>query len=224
MSSIKQTNNSSTQTTSNSDQNLVTSCSQFVNSGGGVGACISGVSCCNNVVVTSGVSAGVSNNLVQTYNTSGTTSSTTTNQQQIITTTTTTSSSNTTAVTYLKCGYLRKQKTNKKKFFVLKPETIDSLARLEYYDDEKKWRNNKQPKRSIILKTCFNINRHKRNDIKQKHVIDLFTKDDCFSIAFENEEELDEWLRPMLFLQHGEELLMDGEPPKPTFGKFVFYK
>ncbi|XP_044740275.1 serine-rich adhesin for platelets isoform X2 [Chrysoperla carnea] len=205
MSSIKQTNNSSTQTTSNSDQNLITSCSQFVNSGDG-GACVSGVSCCNNVVVTSGVSSSVlSSNLVQTYNTSVATS-TINHQQQTAT-----------AATYLKCGYLRKQKTNKKKFFVLKPETVDSLARLEYYDDEKKWRNNKQPKRSIILKTCFNINRHKRNDIKQKYVIDLFTKDDCFSIAFENEDELDEWLRPMLFLQHGEELLMDGEPPKPTF-------
>lgn len=123
------------------------------------------------------------------------------------------------SVNYLKVGYLRKQKTMKKKWFVLKPETPDSLARLEYYDDEKKWRKNQQPKRSIILKTCFNINKHKRQDIKQKFVIDLYTKDDCFSIVFDNEDELEEWLRPMLFLQHGEEL-WDGEPPKPTFGKY----
>lgn len=73
------------------------------------------------------------------------------------------------------------------------------------------------PKRSIILRTCFNINR--RMDTKQKFVIGLYTKDDCFCVVLENEEELSLWLKTLLTLQRGEEL-MEGDQPKPTFGEF----
>lgn len=128
-------------------------------------------------------------------------------------------------------GYLKKLKTMKKKYFVVygdapgKPGT----GRLEYYDSEKKFRallqkNNENttisPKRTIILRTCFNINR--RTDIKNKFIISLYKKDDCFSIVLESEEELNTWLKTLLILQRGEECV-DGAQPRPTFGKCFFF-
>ncbi|GJQ80083.1 hypothetical protein Trydic_g19366 [Trypoxylus dichotomus] len=114
----------------------------------------------------------------------------------------------------VKCGYLKKVKTSKKKFFVLRAETPETSARLEYYDSERKFNAGQPPKRAITLKSCFNINR--QPDTKHKHVIALFTKDDRFCIAFESDEELEVWLKILLSLQHGEDI-GDGETPKPTF-------
>ncbi|KAF5288449.1 hypothetical protein FQR65_LT02101 [Abscondita terminalis] len=116
--------------------------------------------------------------------------------------------------TVIRAGYLKKLKTFKKKYFVLRAEGPESSSRLEYYDTEKKFNNGQPPKRSIPLKTCFNIN--KRVDTKHKHVIALYTKDDCFCIVLENEDELEAWLKALLSLQHGEEAA-DGETPRPTF-------
>ncbi|XP_053694645.1 insulin receptor substrate 1 [Sabethes cyaneus] len=115
-------------------------------------------------------------------------------------------------------GYHRKLKTNKKKYFVVYGDTPEKNARLEYFDSEKKFKqswlksSSVQAKRSIVLRSCFNIN--KRHDTK-KHVIALYTKDDCFCIVFDSEEELNRWLRTLLSLQRGEE--SEGEPPRPTF-------
>lgn len=113
-------------------------------------------------------------------------------------------------------GYLKKLKTMRKKWFVLRDDSADSSARLEYYDNEKKYRQNAgNPKRSIPLKACFNINR--RLDTKHKHVIALYTKDDCFCVVLESEKDLEEWLNALLSVQRGEDVI-DGETPKPTFG------
>nr|CAI5853979.1 unnamed protein product [Callosobruchus analis] len=114
----------------------------------------------------------------------------------------------------VKCGLLKKLKTSRKKWFVLRSETADASARLEYYDSEKKWAAGLPAKRSIPLRTCFNINR--RQDTKHKHVIALYTKDDCFCVVLESEEELDSWLRALLALQQGDDVT-DGEVPRPTF-------
>lgn len=52
----------------------------------------------------------------------------------------------------VKIGYLKKNKSMRKKFFVLREETIYSgPARLEYYESEKKWRNNAPPKKYNII-------------------------------------------------------------------------
>ncbi|KAL1139983.1 hypothetical protein AAG570_006960 [Ranatra chinensis] len=103
----------------------------------------------------------------------------------------------------------------RKKYFVLRGDSGDtSKARLEYYDSEKKWKANHAPKRSIILKNCFNIN--KRTDIKNKWVIALYTRKDCFCIVLDNEEELESWLKSLLELQLGIDGT-EGEPIKPTF-------
>lgn len=118
----------------------------------------------------------------------------------------------------IRCGVLKKAKTSRKKYFVLRAETPDALARLEYYDSEKKYRAGQLPRRIIPLKTCFNINR--KPDSKHKHMIGLYTKTYCFCVAFESEDELKVWLKDFLTLQHGEEI-PEGEVLKPKFGKFA---
>ncbi|XP_046837888.1 insulin receptor substrate 1 isoform X5 [Vespa crabro] len=111
------------------------------------------------------------------------------------------------------CGHLKKLKTLKKKYFVLRGEAPGYPACLEYYDSKKKFESKQSPKRSILLHSCFNIN--KRVDTKHKHVIALYTKDECFCLILDNEKELNEWLKAMLLLQSGD--VPDGEQPRPTF-------
>lgn len=113
-------------------------------------------------------------------------------------------------------GYLKKLKTMKKKYFVLHSDGVDKSARLEYYDSEKKFRSRfGHPKRSIVLKSCFHINR--RLDTKQKFVIALYTKDDSFCVVMENETELNKWLKALLALHRVEEAEVDL--PRTNFGK-----
>ncbi|CAL8268535.1 unnamed protein product [Lota lota] len=92
-----------------------------------------------------------------------------------------------------KCGYLRKQKHGHKRFFVLKEPSAGFPARLEYYENEKKWRNKCAAKRVIPLDCCLNVN--KRADAKHKHLIALYTKDEYFAIAADNEPEQESWYR-----------------------------
>lgn len=110
-------------------------------------------------------------------------------------------------------GYHKKLKTMKKKYFVLYSENGVKSARLEYYDSEKKFKARSSPKRIIILKNCFNINR--RLDTKHSNVIALSTKEEVFCIVLETEAELNEWLRALLALQRGEDT--ESDPPKPFF-------
>lgn len=118
----------------------------------------------------------------------------------------------------IRSGHLRKLKTLKKKYFVLREEAPGCPACLEYYDSKKKFENRQPPKRQISLHSCFNIN--KRGDIKQKNVIALYTKDECFCLVLDTEKDLGDWLNSMLLLQNGGQ--PDGEQPRPTFGIDVF--
>lgn len=113
----------------------------------------------------------------------------------------------------IRCGHLRKLKTLKKKYFVLRGDSPGHPACLEYYDSKKKFDNRHPPKRSISMRSCFNINR--RVDTKHSHVIALYTKDECFSLILDSEKELDDWLKAMLMLSGD---VPDGEQPRPTFG------
>ncbi|XP_033640333.1 insulin receptor substrate 1-like isoform X2 [Asterias rubens] len=111
----------------------------------------------------------------------------------------------------VKSGYLKKLKTMRKKFFVLRCESSTGPARLEYFDSEKKFRIGSLSKRTIDLKTCFNIN--KKSDSKHKHAIALYTRDDCFPIVADDENALNEWLQALLLQQQVD---ADGVPV-PTF-------
>uniref|UniRef100_UPI0037E76334 insulin receptor substrate 2 n=1 Tax=Semicossyphus pulcher TaxID=241346 RepID=UPI0037E76334 len=92
-----------------------------------------------------------------------------------------------------KCGYLKKQKHGHKRFFVLKEQSEGFPARLEYYESEKKWKNKSAAKRVIPLDCCLNIN--KRADAKHKYLIALYTKDEYFAVAADNEQEQESWYR-----------------------------
>lgn len=118
-------------------------------------------------------------------------------------------------------GYLHKlhkMRTKRLRYFVVFEDTPETPGRLEYFDSERKFRSNQtvNPKRSIILRSCFNINR--RSDTKYKFIIGLYRKDDCFSIILKDDEELNKWLRVLLVVQRGKEML-DGDQPRPIFGK-----
>lgn len=114
-----------------------------------------------------------------------------------------------------KTGYLRKFKTMKKKFFVMRRESEAGPARLECYDSEKKWKAGALPKRTIALRSCFNINR--RADAKQRHVLALYTRDDSFALVCEGEAELEAWLNELLLLQRGSGEVDGDARPKPLF-------
>ncbi|XP_042368873.1 insulin receptor substrate 2-like [Plectropomus leopardus] len=90
-----------------------------------------------------------------------------------------------------KCGYLRKQKHGHRRFFVLREPIERCPARLEYYESEKKWRNKSAAKRVITLDSCLCVN--KRADAKHKHLIALYTKDEYFAVAADNEQEQESW-------------------------------
>ncbi|XP_053311240.1 insulin receptor substrate 2 [Spea bombifrons] len=96
-----------------------------------------------------------------------------------------------------KCGYLRKQKHGHKRFFVLRePGEGCPAARLEYYENEKKWRSKSTAaKRVISLDSCLNIN--KRADAKNKYLIALYTRDEYFAVAADSEQEQESWYRAL---------------------------
>ncbi|KAK1787512.1 hypothetical protein P4O66_016008, partial [Electrophorus voltai] len=99
-----------------------------------------------------------------------------------------------------KSGYLRKQKSMHRRFFVLRAPSEHGPARLEYYENEKKFRSKSPvPKKVVILESCFNIN--KRADSKNKHMIVLYTRGESFAIAADTEEVQNEWYQAMLDLQ-----------------------
>uniref|UniRef100_A0A452HBU5 Insulin receptor substrate 2 n=1 Tax=Gopherus agassizii TaxID=38772 RepID=A0A452HBU5_9SAUR len=117
-----------------------------------------------------------------------------------------------------KCGYLRKQKHGHKRFFVLRGPGSSGEeqpgaggARLEYYENEKKWKNKSgAPKRVIALDSCLNIN--KRADAKHKYLIALYTKDEYFAVAAENEQEQEGWYRALTDLLNEGKAACQGSP------------
>ncbi|KAB5523401.1 hypothetical protein PHYPO_G00152160 [Pangasianodon hypophthalmus] len=94
-----------------------------------------------------------------------------------------------------KSGYLKKQKHGHRRFFVLKEQSDCLPARLEYYESEKKWKNKSAAKRVISLDSCLSIN--KRADAKHRYLIALYTKDEYFAVAAENENEQESWYRDL---------------------------
>ncbi|MCJ8747904.1 hypothetical protein PDJAM_G00158760 [Pangasius djambal] len=94
-----------------------------------------------------------------------------------------------------KSGYLKKQKHGHRRYFVLKEQSDCLPARLEYYESEKKWKNKSAAKRVISLDSCLSIN--KRADAKHRYLIALYTKDEYFAVAAENENEQESWYRDL---------------------------
>jgi len=112
--------------------------------------------------------------------------------------------------------YLFYLQTNKKKLFVVREESSSGPARLEYFDSEKKFKTGVSPKRCIVLKNCFSINA--KSDTRHRHAVILYTKDDCFGVAFDNEADCQEWLSLMLDLRS--QSIEDSTLTRPLFGKY----
>lgn len=88
---------------------------------------------------------------------------------------------------------------NKRKYFVLRLNDLNDYNRatLSYYDNERKFRSNpntggQSPKRTIHLNDCFTI--APKVDPKHKHVLALYTKEDCLCTGCEDETQLADWL------------------------------
>ncbi|XP_066213625.1 insulin receptor substrate 4 [Saccopteryx leptura] len=110
-----------------------------------------------------------------------------------------------------KRGYLRKQKHGHRRYFVLKLETADAPARLEYYENARKFRHSVRaaaaaaeaatsgavvpalipPRRVITLCQCFSVSQ--RADARYRHLIALFTQDEYFAMVAEDESEQESW-------------------------------
>ncbi|XP_034034508.1 insulin receptor substrate 1-B isoform X1 [Thalassophryne amazonica] len=123
-----------------------------------------------------------------------------------------------------KSGYLRKHKSMHRRFFVLRAASEHGPARLEYYENEKKFRSKSPvPKKVLNLESCFNIN--KRADSKNKHMIVLYTRSESFAIAADSEAVQNEWYQAMLDLQcncktpddYGSSGECSSPSPIPTF-------
>jgi len=100
-------------------------------------------------------------------------------------------------VTFIGCVCV---KTSKKKFFVVRDESAAGPARLEYYGTQKKFRSGGLARRCILLKNCFSINA-KSDSLRHRHMIVLYTEDDCFGIACDSESDQHDWLNTMVQLR-----------------------
>ena len=100
------------------------------------------------------------------------------------------------AAVFFKCLF----QTSKKKLFVVRDESSSGPARLEYYDSEKKFHSGGLARRCILLKNCFSINA-KSDSARHRHMIVMYTEDDCFGIACESESEQHDWLDTMVQLR-----------------------
>ncbi|KAM4664931.1 insulin receptor substrate 2-A-like [Discoglossus pictus] len=95
----------------------------------------------------------------------------------------------------LKRGYLRKHKHGHKRYFVLRSQSHLGPARLEYYDNEKKFQRPGPAKRVIPLYLCFTVSR--RADAKHRHLLALYTKDEYFAMAADSEQEQEAWYQAL---------------------------
>ncbi|XP_054978048.1 insulin receptor substrate 4 isoform X2 [Sorex araneus] len=110
-----------------------------------------------------------------------------------------------------KRGYLRKKRGHRR-YFVLRLETASTPARLEYYENARKFRDSVRaaaaaaaatasgaaevpdlipPRRVITLHQCFSVSQ--RADARYRYVIALFTQDEYFALVAENESEQGSW-------------------------------
>lgn len=103
------------------------------------------------------------------------------------------------------CGHLRKQKSQRRRFFVLRADP----PRLECYESEKKFRAGRTPpKFSVSLGGACTIS--KRMDARQRHLIVLYTRDRSLGMAAASEAEQQAWYSALL-----EARATAGEAPAP---------
>ncbi|XP_012587068.1 PREDICTED: insulin receptor substrate 1-like [Condylura cristata] len=91
------------------------------------------------------------------------------------------------------CGHLRKQKSRRRRFFVLRADP----PRLECYESEKKFRGGgARPKLSVSLAGACTIS--KRVDARRRLLIVLYTRDRSLGVAAASEAEQQAWYSALL--------------------------
>ncbi|XP_018493695.1 insulin receptor substrate 1-B [Galendromus occidentalis] len=119
------------------------------------------------------------------------------------------------AISIHKTGYLKKIKTGKRRYFVLHSGSADGTQpRLDYFENEKKYKSGVEPKKSINVRNCFSIN--KKHDHKGRIVLALYTRQDCFALQCADTEEQDRWWQALVRLQQEGHLIPDQQP-RPNF-------
>ncbi|KAJ6654881.1 hypothetical protein lerEdw1_006352 [Lerista edwardsae] len=101
------------------------------------------------------------------------------------------------------CGYLRKPKSQHRRYFVLRRASEGGPARLEYYESEKKFRAGgpgARPKRSFPLASALSIS--KRADGRHRHLVVLYGRDGTFGVAAEDGDQQQAWYAALVEL-HG---------------------
>ncbi|XP_058037318.1 insulin receptor substrate 1-like [Ahaetulla prasina] len=117
------------------------------------------------------------------------------------------------------CGYLRKQKSRRRRYFVLRCGGERGPPRLEYYENEKKFRAGglcSRPKKTLLLEGMLTIN--KRADARHQHLIVLCGREGTFGVAAESAEQQEAWYLAMVEL-HGKGTAPsegDGEAAQPV--------
>lgn len=91
------------------------------------------------------------------------------------------------------CGHLRKQKSQRRRFFVLRADPPS----LECYESEKKFRAGRAPPKLIVsLVGACTIST--RVDARQRHLILLYTRDRSLGVAAACEAEQQAWYSALL--------------------------
>lgn len=94
------------------------------------------------------------------------------------------------------CGHLRKQKSQRRRFFVLRADP----PRLECYESEKKFLASgcrpPRPRRTVSLEGACTIS--KRADARQRHLIVIYTSDSSLGVAAASEAEQQAWYSALL--------------------------
>lgn len=91
----------------------------------------------------------------------------------------------------VKEGWLKRVKNKKERYFVLCFNKDTGAAQLEYYESQRKFNSNSEPKRTIFLQDCLGIINKK--DSKYGQLLVLYTKEDVFALTADSEELLESW-------------------------------
>ncbi|XP_077169137.1 insulin receptor substrate 1-like [Paroedura picta] len=120
------------------------------------------------------------------------------------------------------CGYLRKAKSQRRRFFVLRCSSPRGPARLEYYESEKKFRAGgagARPRRAFPLARALSISR--RADARHRHLLVLCGPDGTFGVAAESAEQQQAWFAALEELRAPGQVSRDGDGdsalPSPAF-------
>ncbi|XP_048372918.1 insulin receptor substrate 1-like [Sphaerodactylus townsendi] len=100
------------------------------------------------------------------------------------------------------CGYLRKQKSQHRRFFVLRGPSASGPARLECYENEKRFRaggpGGARPKRALPLAQALSIS--KRADARHRHLLVLCGRGGTFGVAADSAEQQQAWYAALVEL------------------------